>query len=222
MLRPLVDQVGKASGESRAETQLDALLAAYLAARHGNTELAREDDRGATEGRQLSGTDADVQGRRRRARHAQGKPAETIRMLKPAVDGAELYVTHVALMEAYEATNDFKNALAEARWLAAHRGRAYAEYDPNRVPFNVVQSDLAMLHVATYAAALGDRDEAQRSLDTFLHSMAPRGRALVRESAAQEAPNEVLACCGLCGVPIDSSICGGEWQTHTPATLSIS
>jgi putative peptide modification system cyclase len=171
MLRPLVDQVGKASGEYRADTQLDALLAAYLAARHGNTELAREaiaaaqpkDDNYPVLTRMFTVADAEL-------RHAQGKPAETIRMLKPTVDGAELYVTHVALMEAYEATNDYKNALTEARWLAAHRGRAYAEYDPNRVPFNVIQSDIAMLHAATNAAALGDRDEAQRSMDNFLHN----------------------------------------------------
>ena len=168
-LHPVVDWVGKASEEYRADAQLDAMLAAYLAARHGDGEFAREalaaarpkDDNYPVLTRMFAVADAEL-------RHAEGKPDETIRMLKPTIDGAELYVTHVALMEAYEATNNSKDALAEARWLAAHRGRAYAEYDPNRVPFNVVQSDLATLHAAAAAAALGDRDGARQSLDAFL------------------------------------------------------
>jgi hypothetical protein len=70
-------------------------------------------------------------------------------------------------MDAYASAGDFKAALEQARWLAAHRGRAYAEYDPHRVPFNVVQSDLAMLNAAEYAATLGDKAEAQKSLQEF-------------------------------------------------------
>jgi putative peptide modification system cyclase len=168
-LRPVIERVGKSSGEYRADAQLDAMFAAYLAARRGNAEIAREALGTAqpTDGnypvltRMLTVADAE-------RLHAEGKPEETIRLLKPTLDGAELYITHVALMEAYEATKDYKAALDEARWLASHRGRAYAEYDPNRVPFNVIQSDLAPLHAAAAAAALGDESDARRSLDTFL------------------------------------------------------
>jgi len=167
-LRPLVDWVHKASGEYRADAQLDALMAAYLAARRGNLEFARdalaaarpEDDNYPVLGRMYAIADAE-------RLLAEGKPEAAIALLKPAVDGAELYATHVVLMDAYEAMRDFKSALGEARWLADHRGRAYAEYDPNRVPFNVVQSDLATLHAAEYAAALGDKAAEQHSLETF-------------------------------------------------------
>ena len=41
-LRPTIDWLQKASGEYRADGQLDALLAAYLAARGGDLDLARD------------------------------------------------------------------------------------------------------------------------------------------------------------------------------------
>jgi tetratricopeptide (TPR) repeat protein len=167
-LAPAGEWLRKASGEYRAEAQMDALFAGYLAARRGNVDVGREliaqarpqDDNYPVLSKMFVVADAE------RLR-AEGKPEESIRLLKPALDGSELYIAHVALMDAYESAGDFKGALEQARWLAAHRGRAYAEYDPNRVPFNVVQSDLAMLHAAEYAAALGDSADSQKSLDAF-------------------------------------------------------
>jgi tetratricopeptide (TPR) repeat protein len=167
-LNPTLEWLHKASGEYRADAQLDAMFAGYLAARRGNVDFARElieparplDDNYPVLSKMYTVADAE------RLR-ADGKPEESIRLLKSALDGSELYVTHVALMDAHASTGDFKAALEQARWLAAHRGRAYAEYDPNRVPFNVVQSDLATLHAAEYAAALGDKTGAQKSLEEF-------------------------------------------------------
>jgi len=167
-LRPTVAWLGTVSGESRADAQLDALFAAYLAARRGNIDFAREaiaaarphDDNYPVMSKMATVADAE------RLR-AEGKPDKAIDLLKPMLNGSELYVTHVALMDAYESAGDFNGALEEARWLAAHRGRAYAEYDPNRVPFNVLQSDLAQLHAAEYATALGDKTAAQQSMETF-------------------------------------------------------
>jgi len=162
------DWLRKANGEYRAEAQMDALFAGYLAARRGNVDLARDtialarpqDDNYPVLSKMFIVADAE------RVR-AEGKPEESIRLLKPGLDGSELYIAHVALMDAYESAGDFKAALEQARWLAAHRGRAYAEYDPNRVPFNVVQSDLATLHAAEYAAALGATADSQKSLEAF-------------------------------------------------------
>jgi tetratricopeptide (TPR) repeat protein len=162
------DWLRKASGEYRADAQMDALFAGYLAARRGSVDLARDtialarplDDNYPVLSKMFTVADAE------RLR-AEGKPEESIRLLKSALDGSELYIAHIALMDAYASAGDFKAALEQARWLSAHRGRAYAEYDPHRVPFNVVQSDLATLHAAEYAAALGDKAGAQKSLEEF-------------------------------------------------------
>ncbi len=167
-LKPVADWVAKAGEQDRTDAQLDAAFAAYLAARHGDLELARTalaaahpmDDNYPVLSRMFAVADAE------RLR-AEGKPADAIQRLKAGVDGAELYVTHVALMEAYESAKDYRSALAEAKWLASHRGRAYAEFDANRVPFNVIQSDLATLHMADYAAALGDSAAERAAMDEF-------------------------------------------------------
>lgn len=167
-LRPTIDWLQKASGEYRADGQLDALLAAYLAARGGDLDLARDalaaarpqDDYYPVLTDMFTIADAERQ-------RAEGKADEAIQTLKPTVNGAELYLTHVALMDAYESVKNYKRALAEARWLAAHRGRAYAEFDPNRVPLNVIESDLATLHIAEYSGALGDKAGERQALDDF-------------------------------------------------------
>ena len=67
---------------------------------------------------------------------------------------------------------DGKAALAQAEWLASHRGRAYVEYAVERMlmPFNVAQSDLALLRAAELAHALGDSQKSKRSLDAFLEA----------------------------------------------------
>jgi putative peptide modification system cyclase len=49
--------------------------------------------------------------------------------LTSLVDGREYYQTHVALLLAYEATNDAANAEEQVRWLKQHRGKAIAELE---------------------------------------------------------------------------------------------
>jgi len=89
--------------------------------------------------------------------------------LKPLLDGTEMCIVHQTLLDIYAASGRDEDALREATWLAGHRGRAYAEYNVQRilVPLNVVQSDLALLTAAELAAKLGKKDEAKAHLAGF-------------------------------------------------------
>ncbi|HTI94996.1 MAG TPA: putative peptide modification system cyclase [Rudaea sp.] len=98
-----------------------------------------------------------------------GHPQQAIDRLKPLVDGNELFLTHRALLDAYASLGQNEAALAEAQWLASHRGRAYAEYGANQfmMAFNVVQSDLALLRVAELSRDLGKPNESTKALNEF-------------------------------------------------------
>jgi putative peptide modification system cyclase len=157
---------------ARAETEYRVLVAAYLAAHAGDVETAKAalDIPVARAGYPVL-EQMEAVARAEYAR-AQGRAKESIALLKALVDGNELCVVHVALLDAYASAGDEKAALAQAEWLASHRGRAYVEYAVERMlmPFNVAQSDLALLRAAELAHALGDRGKSQRSLDAFLNA----------------------------------------------------
>jgi tetratricopeptide (TPR) repeat protein len=110
---------------------------------------------------------------------ASGKPKDALAILKPLVNGSELYITHVALMNAYADAHDQSSALAEARWLSSHRGRAYFESNMQLMlePFNVAESNLALLRAAELSNTLGNVTEAQNSLAAFLTAW-PQAREL--------------------------------------------
>ncbi|HET8941103.1 MAG TPA: putative peptide modification system cyclase [Rudaea sp.] len=99
-----------------------------------------------------------------------GHPDQAIAMLKPAIDGKELYITHLALLDAYASKREYANALSEANWLADHRGRAYAEYGAQQfmTAFNVVQSDLALLRAAELSQDLNETENAKQLLAKFV------------------------------------------------------
>jgi hypothetical protein len=94
---------------------------------------------------------------------------QAIATLKPLLDGKELCIVHQALLDTYASSNRNEDALREAKWLAEHRGRAYAEFNVQRilVPLNVVQSDLALLRQAELATALGRKSDANDHLAEF-------------------------------------------------------
>jgi hypothetical protein len=147
-------------------------LGAYLAARAGDESLAHSTL--AATAREISGSgytnlehlqaiaEAEVAWR-------DGRAQEAIARLTPTVDGTELYLTHVALMDAYAAAGRNEDALREALWLTTHRGRAYLEINSLCVlqARNVVESDLAALRMAELAHALGRDAEAQQQLAAF-------------------------------------------------------
>ncbi|PKH73739.1 putative peptide modification system cyclase [Stenotrophomonas sp. Betaine-02u-21] len=62
-----------------------------------------------------------------------GHPERALAMLKPMVDGRELYQVHAALRDAYLAMDDAASARVEQKWLARHRGLAYAEDNGNYI-----------------------------------------------------------------------------------------
>ncbi|HEY0179768.1 MAG TPA: putative peptide modification system cyclase, partial [Dokdonella sp.] len=157
----------------RAEAAFHLLFAAYLAAAKGDAALAGS----ALDAIDADAVDADhpVHNRMLAVAKAElacavGTPDEAIRGLRAQpLDGNELLLTHVALMDAYAAAGDAAAAREQADWLAQRRGRAYAEPNSDWVlrPFNVVQADLALLRSAELSTQLGDRAAAQASLDAF-------------------------------------------------------
>ncbi len=162
---------------------LDARLAflAYLAARTGDAVLAKQ---------ALANIDVGTYARHSAAYklHAiaeaeiargAGHTQEALTKLKELVDGSELYVTHVALLDAHAAFGQHVLALDEARWLAAHRGRAYAEANASNLlmAFNIEQANLAMLRGAEIALARKDTKAARALLAQFLEAWPSASRA---------------------------------------------
>ena len=98
-----------------------------------------------------------------------GHPGEAIETLKSMVDGSELYVTHLGLMDAYAANDAKAEALHEAQWLSSHRGRAYAEFGANEFmkAFNIALSNLAILRAAELSHVLKNDRAAAESLAAF-------------------------------------------------------
>ncbi|MEZ5460427.1 putative peptide modification system cyclase [Dokdonella sp.] len=99
-----------------------------------------------------------------------GDATQAVRILEALTQEAgEPVLAHVALLDAYVSAGEPRKALAEARWLASHRGRAYAEYAPGNVltPFNVSQTNLALLRGAELALEANDRKAAANQLESF-------------------------------------------------------
>lgn len=99
----------------------------------------------------------------------EGRPDDAISRLESTVDGSELYLTHVALADAYAAAGRNDQALAAARWLVSHRGRAYLEWNASQMlqARNVIRSNLGWLLAAEQAHALSHDDDARASLAEF-------------------------------------------------------
>jgi hypothetical protein len=98
-----------------------------------------------------------------------GKPVEAIKLLEPLVTGWERYQTRVALMEAYAAAGNTKEALAQARWLQHRRGLAYIELECGHClqALNVADSNLALRREAELLRSEGKSKEADRKLEDF-------------------------------------------------------
>ena len=99
-----------------------------------------------------------------------GHAEQAITRIKALLDGSEPYLAHVALMNAYAAAGNSALALAEARWLSEHRGRAYAEYYPAQIltAYNIEQANLALLRGAELAIDSKDKASARGMLGEFL------------------------------------------------------
>jgi len=132
----------------RADQQFQVLLAAYLAARHGDKPLAEKLLRGVNA--EITGEDFPVPAdmlaiARAELQLANDDADAAIASLRQGANGRELYLNHAASFEAYTRKGDSAAARDEARWLATHRGRAYAETNMNSMlmPLNAGWSEIA-------------------------------------------------------------------------------
>ena len=90
---------------------------------------------------------------------ASGKPAEAIALLQPRTHKSnESYFLRSVLSRAYLDNAQYAEAIVEAEWLVAQRGRAYGEFNGLKVwqPANVAESNLALLTARRAAMELGD------------------------------------------------------------------
>ena len=181
--KSLAASLASVPATDREEVQFDLLFMGYLLANRGEADLASETIAAAGPEPQTGDypmlTKMRVVAEAEREQRA-GHAADAIKLLQPTLDGSELYISHAVLMEAHAANKDMTAALDEARWLTAHRGRAYAEFTgPQEIlmPLNVCVSTLAWLNVAEYSATLGKKEDAKAAL-AELHKAWPKADQL--------------------------------------------
>ena len=178
-LRPFIADLKSAVAKTDAANQRDAVFAllfsGYLAARAGDTALAQSAvDAGINQAHgsgyvNLENVLAVAQTQIACAKSACKEATAPLVALR---NGTELYVTHIALEEAYLANGDTRDALIEARWLADHRARAYLEINSLHIlqARNVAESTIALLTVAELEHTLGDDDAAIKDFTAFTHA----------------------------------------------------
>ena len=175
-LREFISSARKAMDEPSATNHDDdvfaVLFGAYLAARIDEYAMAQTALTAATPQAHASGfpnlehmlaiVEAELLRR-------EGRPIDAVTRLETTVDGSELYLTHVALADAYAAAARNEDALKESKWLAAHHGQAYLEQNSLQLlqARNVVESDMALLRAAEQAHALSRDEEARSALSEF-------------------------------------------------------
>lgn len=165
--------LAQAHALSRPRLEFQMLAAGWLAAHAGDLDAAQR-------ALDVVGPSADTGGFpfvsdmallvRAEVDLAEGRPEQAVtRLLPRATAGNELYFLHAVLMRAHQASGDTVAALEQARWLANHRGRAYAE--PNSEYswqlVNVVESNLAALSASAYASKLGRAGDAKSERARF-------------------------------------------------------
>lgn len=172
-----VAQISSPGGEKNSSDKYDAtfhqLFAAYLFASSGDVKSA--ESMMATMTTEINEETYPVLSRVRAAAQAEisrakGNPDQSVQLLlQQALDGSELYLTRVALMNAYADQKNYKEALSNARWLIQHRGRAYTEANSDWVarPFNVALSNVALLRAAEFSNKIGEKSEAAAALSEF-------------------------------------------------------
>jgi len=145
-----------------------AMMGALIAQRMGDRKLAAtvlkqlkpwENDRDRPHGALYSAVAANQL-------RISGDPGEAVSMLEKTLDGAEPLQVRQVLLEAYADMGRADDALAQAAWLAEHRGRAYAELGCARCqqPMNVYDTVASHLRAAEILASSNRVDEAKKEL----------------------------------------------------------
>jgi hypothetical protein len=110
---------------------------------------------------------------------ARKQPAAAVALLQARVTGTEMVLLRATVARAYRDAGQLERAADEWRWVAAHRGRAYAEYGDNWIlqPVNVVETGLALLGGAEVAAQSGRIADARALLAQFQRAWPQRPAA---------------------------------------------
>ncbi len=101
---------------------------------------------------------------------AQNKAGQAATLISSHIaKGNELYYSHAVRLRAMMATQQHAQALQEAEWLIAYRGRAYVEANNNFLwePSNIIESNLALLAAAESEKKLGNASKAESRLREF-------------------------------------------------------
>jgi len=176
-LKPFITELQNPAAKSDPANQRDDLFAllfgGYLAARAGDIALAQSAvDATAAQAHGSGYVNLENMLAITQAQIACAKSAckENIAPLVALRDGSELYLTHVVLQQAYAAAGNDREALAEALWLANHRGRAYLEVNSLQIlqARNVAESTLALLAAAELEHKLGDDSAAKKDFAAFI------------------------------------------------------
>lgn len=152
-----------------------ALAAGHMAAATGQPELARQmlalvEDDSLTGAYPANAAMARVV--RAELALAEGQPQSAVALLEADASGdGGLYFERAVLMRAHAAAGNYDKALGLADWLAAGRGRAYAEATGVNgwQSANLVENNLALHSAAQYATKMGNiglAKERQRAFDT--------------------------------------------------------
>jgi len=106
----------------------------------------------------------------------EGRPAQAMQRLQPIVArDTGLLLAHATLARAAMAAGEPRAALAQAQWVATHRGRAFVERPGGDMlsAASVAESTLALLAQAEAAHALGDADGAAAARKAFAAAWDP-------------------------------------------------
>jgi putative peptide modification system cyclase len=107
-----------------------------------------------------------------------GKAPEAVRRLQGlARQNDALLMVHSAYGRALADAGDPAGALAEANWLASHRGRAFVERGTSQLldPLNIADTTLAHLVAAELLVKLEHPQQARAELKAFLGAWQPAG-----------------------------------------------
>ena len=176
-LRPFIADLKSAMVKVDPANQRDAvftlLFGGYLAARAGDTALAQSAVDAAIDQAHGSGyvsLENILAIAQTQIACAKTGCKDAIALLVALCNGTELYVTHIALKDAYLANGNRRDALIEARWLADHRGRAYLEINSLQTlqARNVAESNIGLLTAAELEHAFGDEDAAKKDFAAFV------------------------------------------------------
>ncbi len=152
-----IRRIGAPGSAADGTAAIHLAIAAMLADRHGDAQLARK----ALDAARNRALDHGYYDRAALWHSADcetqfaGAAGKRVACLGRLLDGREYFQTHVALLFAYQAEGDKAQAAKQSEWLTSHRGQAIAELEnePGLIPNLLVLRKLAAKHDHDHAQA---------------------------------------------------------------------